>query len=64
VILAGTEQITRKLLESIDIYQAAQQEPASRTAGVRRSSASDSDVTTISWCILLYVVPKDDYGQP
>jgi hypothetical protein len=50
-ILAGTVQITRKLLESIDIDQAAQQEPASRTASVRRSSTSDSGVTTISWCI-------------
>jgi len=39
-ILAGTEQITRKLLENIDIDHAAQQESESRTAAARRASAA------------------------
>ncbi len=39
-MLSGTEQITRKLLETIDIDHAAQQESVSRTAAVRRASAA------------------------
>jgi hypothetical protein len=39
-ILAGTEQITRKLLDTIDIDHAAQQEPGPSTAPARRASAA------------------------
>jgi hypothetical protein len=39
-MLSGAEQITRKLLETIGIDHAAQQESVSRTAAVRRASAA------------------------
>jgi hypothetical protein len=38
-VQSGTEQITRKLLDTIDIDHAAQQEPGPRTAPARRASA-------------------------
>ena len=38
-IQSGTEQITRQMLDAIDLDHAAQQESHSRTAAARRTAA-------------------------